>query len=66
MQTLLTSARLVAKSETDPRKRIHLTGAILVFEAACAMDDFEPDKAPRVAVAWGRLKALVETYRDAS
>lgn len=64
--TLVDDARTIVAKMPDGTPRIHLSGAILVFEAACAMDDFEPDKAPRVAVAWGRLKALVETYRDAS
>lgn len=63
---LIGRARDLAASTADTRRRIQLTGAALVFEAACAMDDDEPDKAPRVAVAWGRLKSLVEAATDAT
>jgi len=60
MSTLLETARLALAREPDPRRRLHLTGRTLAFEAACAMDDSEPDKQARIAVAWARLKALVE------
>lgn len=64
MSTLLHRARDLAE-RLDPQPRAILLGAALVFEASCAMDDSEPDKQPRVALAWARLKALVESASDA-
>ena len=64
--TLIDTARAQLTREPDPRRRLHLTGRTLVFEAACAMDDSEPDKQARVAVAWARLKALTEAGCDAT
>jgi len=64
MSTLIATARAQLAGETNPTRRLHLTGRTLVFEAACAMDDSEPDKQARIAVAWARLKALVEVNAD--
>lgn len=64
MTTLLHHARHLAET-LDPQPRANLLGAALVFEASCAMNDDEPDKQPRVALAWARLKALVESASDA-
>lgn len=62
--TLIHTARTLAE-RLDPQGRAILLGAALVFEASCAMDDSEPDKQQRVALAWARLKALVESASDA-
>lgn len=62
--TLIQSARTIIPTVSNPLQRHILSGATLVFEAACAMDDSEPDKQARIAVAWARLKALVEANAD--